>query len=296
MPDPPLTLARRSLLGLAVGDAFGEAMSGKSAASADRAVHRVLPSPRPWPWTDDTAMASSVVEILARHGHIDPDALIAAFVRRWKEEPLRGYGRGAVRLLTLVNQGADWRKEAAGLFHGTGSYGNGAAMRAAPIGAWFWHDLDRVRVEAVRSAETTHAHPDGAAGAVAVAVAAALVTQGGALGSAFSDVIRLTPPGPTRDGLRRGADTDPGRDAASVGRELGTGLDAASHDTVPFALWVAARHPDNYEDALWTATAQPGDRDTLGAIVGGIVVLATGEGGIPPAWRAATEGVPDPLT
>jgi ADP-ribosylglycohydrolase len=44
-----------------------------------------------------------------------------------------------------------------------------------------------------------------------------------------------------------------------------------------------------------TATAQYDDRDTLGAIVGGVVVLATGEAGIPALWRAAVEDVPDPL-
>nr|HEX4313649.1 ADP-ribosylglycohydrolase family protein [Kofleriaceae bacterium] len=66
-----------------------------------------------------------------------------------------------------------WRREAQGLFGGRGSYGNGAAMRASPIGAYFRDDLERVRDEAVRSAEPTHAHADGVAGAVAVAVAVA---------------------------------------------------------------------------------------------------------------------------
>jgi ADP-ribosylglycohydrolase len=49
------------------------------------------------------------------------------------------------------------------------------------------------------------------------------------------------------------------------------------------------------EEALWTAAGQHGDRDTLGAIVGGIVVLATGEDAIPARWRAAAEPIPDPL-
>jgi ADP-ribosylglycohydrolase len=46
---------------------------------------------------------------------------------------------------------------------------------------------------------------------------------------------------------------------------------------------------------MWTATSQHGDRDTMGAIVGGILVLATGEEQIPVLWRAATEQIPDPL-
>ncbi|MBA3539618.1 MAG: ADP-ribosylglycohydrolase family protein [Deltaproteobacteria bacterium] len=92
-------------------------------------------------------------------------------------------------------------------------------------------------------------------------------------------------------------------DVQLAGEELGTGSNVTSQDTVPFALWVAARHLDSYEDALWTATATPGmdvgasgalvifdaDRDTLGAIVGGIVACATGLDGIPLLWREATE-------
>jgi ADP-ribosylglycohydrolase len=295
MADAALVLARRSLTGLAVGDAFGETMFGDHVEVTQRAAKRLIEPRRPWRWTDDTAMALSIVALLDRLGRIDPDALAEAFARRWAAEPDRGYGQGAARLLARVAAGAPWRREAARLFAGQGSYGNGAAMRAAPIGAYFAGDLDRVRDEALRSAEPTHAHPDGAAGAVAVAVAAALATAGCEPGKLLPEVIRLTPPGITLERLRRAADTDLSADPVRTGVALGTGLDVAAHDTVPFALWVAVRHLRSYEDALWTATAQYGDRDTLGAIVGGIVVMATGEDAIPVLWRAATEPVPDPL-
>lgn len=295
MMDDPLALARRSLAGLAVGDAFGETMFGEPGESAVRAAKRLISTRRPWRWTDDTAMALSIVEVLGRYQRIDGDALAEAFARRWSADPERGYGQGAFNLLARITHGAPWRREAPRLFRGQGSYGNGAAMRAAPIGAYFASDVDRVREEALRSAEPTHAHPDGAAGAVAVAVAAALVTSRADAAVLFREVIRLTPPGHTLERIRRAADTDLAADPATVGEELGTGLDVAAHDTVPFCLWVAARHLTSYEDAIWTATSQHGDRDTMGAIVGGIVVLATGEDAIPALWQAATEPVPDPL-
>jgi len=293
--DAPLVLARRSLLGLAVGDAFGETMFGEPADSALRAARRLISTRRPWRWTDDTAMALSIVEVLGRHETIDPDALAAAFARRWSEDPHRGYGQGAFNLLTRVSHGAPWRTEARQLFKGQGSFGNGAAMRAAPIGGYFAGDLERVRTEALRSAEPTHAHPDGAAGAVAVAVAAAVAASGGDGAALLAEAVRWTPPGNTLDGIERAAATDLAADPAAVGRQLGTGLEVAAHDTVPFCLWVAARHLGSYEDALWTAASQHGDRDTMAAIVGGIVVLATGEDQIPVLWRSATEPVPDPL-
>ena len=67
--------ARRSLLGLAVGDAFGETMFGEPQDSATRAAKRLISTRRPWRWTDDTAMALSIVEVLGRHETIDADAL-----------------------------------------------------------------------------------------------------------------------------------------------------------------------------------------------------------------------------
>lgn len=56
-----------------------------------------------------------------------------------------------------------------------GSMGNGAAMRVAPIGAYFADDLDKVLSHARASAEVTHGHREGIAGAMATAVASALL-------------------------------------------------------------------------------------------------------------------------
>jgi len=284
--------ARQSLIGLSVGDAFGETMFGEPREVATRAAKRLISTRRPWRWTDDTAMALSIVEVLERFDGIDPDALAEAFARRWAEDPNRGYGQGAYNLLARVSHGAPWRHEAQRLFNGQGSYGNGAAMRAAPIGAYFAADLDRTRSQALRSAEPTHTHPDGAAGAVAVAVAAALVASGVERTKLLERVVPFVPPGHTHDRVKRASQISLEEDPAKVGEELGTGLDVAAHDTVPFCLWVAARHLDSYEEAIWTATSQHGDRDTTGAIVGGIVVLATGEEQIPVLWRAAAEALP----
>jgi ADP-ribosylglycohydrolase len=62
-----------------------------------------------------------------------------------------------------------------------------------------------------------------------------------------------------------------------------------SPDTVPFTLWCADRHLDNFEEAMWTTVAGLGDRDTTCAIVGGIVALAAGPSSIPLDWLAARE-------
>jgi ADP-ribosylglycohydrolase len=224
-----VSAVRTSLLGLAVGDAFGSMLDGYGADLARKSSKRLISPKRPWKWSDDTAMALSIVELLERSGTLDPDALAQAFVRRFQLEPNRGYGAGAHALLSRVSLGASWRQESAGLFRGKGSFGNGAAMRAAPIGAFFADDLERVRAEALRSAEPTHAHRDGAAGAVAVAIAAALAQRRSVPREAFlGEVARWTPASLTHDKLLRAQQLGLAFDVQFAGEELGNGSNVTS--------------------------------------------------------------------
>jgi hypothetical protein len=81
-------------------------------------------------------------------------------------------------------------------------------------------------------------------------------------------------------------------DVATVAAVLGCGRRTSAHDTVPFALWAAARHLGNYELAFWTTARAGGDVDTTCAIVGGIV--ASRPGGEPPrTWTERTEALPE---
>ncbi|NED87385.1 ADP-ribosylglycohydrolase family protein, partial [Streptomyces sp. SID11233] len=89
------------------------------------------------------------------------DALARSFARHHDFD--RGYGPGANRLLRLVREGGDWRELSTGLFRGQGSWGNGAAMRVAPLGAWYADDPREAARQAVLSARPTHQHPEGIA-------------------------------------------------------------------------------------------------------------------------------------
>ncbi|MEQ0563054.1 ADP-ribosylglycohydrolase family protein [Amycolatopsis sp. NEAU-NG30] len=277
-----LEQARAGLAGLAVGDAFGAQIL--LPGDHPDVVDRRLPS-APWQWTDDTEMACSVFAVLRRFGRIEQDALAASFAEHL--DPARGYGPGAEWRLIRIRAGQSWRT--VNVDDGRGSWGNGAAMRVAPLGAWFCHDLPQALREAELSAEITHAHFEGIAGAVAVAAAAALRAASPGLGGPdlLNRVIPLVPPGMVRDGLEMAVKV-PGEAAAAT---LGTGREIAAHDTVPLALWIAARFPDSYVDALWTVARLAEDVDTVGAIVGG--VLAAGGTAVPGAWLAACEPLPD---
>lgn len=290
-----LALASLALDGLSVGDAFGERFF-VSPQTVDALIEaRAMPAP-PWPWTDDTAMALSVVEVLGHHRGIDREALARAFAKRYWAEPARGYGAGAHRILQAICEGGGWRDAAATVFAGQGSYGNGGAMRSAPIGAYFWDCYDDVVEHAAASAEPTHAHPEGRAGAVAVAIAAAAalrIGRGQLAREGFIDVVlRHCPEGKTRDGIARARALSRETDVHKAAAVLGNGAEVSAQDTVPFCIWAAARHLDDYSEAMWATVAGLGDRDTTCAIVGGIVALRVGRAGLPAELLAAREPLP----
>src|SRR5437868_4176791 len=137
-----LDAARLSLEGLSVGDAFGEQLLHMGPQGRTLALpNRSEPHGRVWKWTDDTAMALSIVETLAEHGVIDPEALARRFARRYDLDAGRGYGAGAHKVLEMILAGMPHDSAARILFDGQGSCGNGGGMRSAPIGAAFAHDL-----------------------------------------------------------------------------------------------------------------------------------------------------------
>jgi ADP-ribosylglycohydrolase len=295
-----LVRARRSLDGLSIGDAFGERFFVDPVIIETRLRSRSVEKPGPWRWTDDTAMALALVEVLVEHGGMDESALARAFLDRWKREPWRGYGAGMHRLFEALEEGIDWREAVSSLFEG-GSFGNGAAMRVAPLGAYFADDLDAVVDAARRSASVTHAHEEGQAGAIAIAVAAATAWQTRGLPESeareqiFDEVLDRTPEGETHDGIDKARNTSlTFRVESAVGR-LGNGSRISSQDTVPFCLWCISKHLRDYESALWTTVSGLGDRDTTCAIVGGVVAMASDEPTIPKEWaerREPLEGVP----
>lgn len=153
--------------------------------------------------------------------------------------------------------------------------------------------------EAARQAElaarVTHTHPEAVAGAVAVAVAAALaanVAEPPAPDDFVDIVMRATPEGRVRDGLRAARGLARVDSAEIAAHELGNGSRVSAWDTVPFTVWSAARALDDYEHAFWTTARAGGDVDTTCAIVGGIVAARVGMAGLPPRWIAASEALP----
>jgi ADP-ribosylglycohydrolase len=282
-----------SLEGLVVGDAFGDQLPLNPEKAQPILDNRILRD-APWRWTDDSNMAFDIVGMLRDNGTIYQDELAQNWAKHYDVK--RGYGPSAHRIMLDIQKGESWRNVNR-KYTQNGSYGNGGAMRVAPLGAYFADNMDKVIEQATLSAEITHAHPEGIAGAVAIAVATALAVrlQGNSLpkrNDFLGQIIRHMLDSEIRQKVEQAQnlpdETTP-HEAANI---LGDGRYITAQDTIGYVLWCAAAHLTNYTEALWVTLSASGDRDTNCAIVGGIVAAYTGINAVPQQWRDACEAYP----
>ncbi|MEL6408282.1 MAG: ADP-ribosylglycohydrolase family protein [Chloroflexota bacterium] len=286
-----------ALQGTWIGDAFGGHFEFESVdwhRPERTAQTRQLP-PATWRYTDDTQMALSVYDILRRHGRIMPEKLVTSFGEHF--DISRGYGIGTEQLLLDIRAGGEWETLAQARFDGKGSAGNGAAMRVAPIGAYFAEDLNAVVHNARQSAITTHTHPEGIAGAIAVAAATTVTatqqdTKPFLESHYWETIIAHTPDSRVKDKLIDACNLASDCTSKQAAKQLGSGWDVLTTDTVPYALWCAVKHVNSFEDAMWEAIRVGGDTDTVAAIVGGIVASHIGLNYLPKSWVERCEPLP----
>ncbi|HTU99416.1 MAG TPA: ADP-ribosylglycohydrolase family protein [Luteitalea sp.] len=150
------------------------------------------------------------------------------------------------------------REAASSAFDGQGSCGNGAAMRIAPLGAYFADDPETVTAQAIRASEVTHQHPEGVMGGLAVAHASAIAAKARLTGTPPRDllgtVLEHLEDSFVRKGIEKARKIDNAEEAAYV---LGNGSRVTAQDTVPFTLWVAAHHLGDYKAAITNASRYP---------------------------------------
>ncbi len=187
-------------------------------------------------FTDDSVLTAAVADALLQGRPYAEN--LRAFYRHY---PGAGYG---------YLFGAWGRGEIAEPYQ---SFGNGSAMRVSPV-AYVHDDLDAVLAEAEASAVVTHDHPDGVAGAKAVAAAIFLARSGAdkAAIKAYLDAHFAYDLDRRLDDLRpdyRFDATCPG----SVGEAI-----------------LAFLESTDFESAVRLAVSLGGDADTQAAIAGSI--------------------------
>lgn len=283
---------RGALLGVAVGDALGAPFEGaRLVGRAD--LERLEREPGPLRYTDDTHMTLGMAESLVERRGFDGAHMAAVFARNFAAEPRRGYGAGPPQVFRLIEGGVPWDQAGRALFGGSGSFGNGAAMRVAPAALLAFRDLQQVAWLARQTAVITHAHELGLEGAVLQAYAIALLLQHPpdiALdGRAFLDALRAYLRTPVYlEKLERIQALLPDSRREEVIAQLGNGIEA--YEAVPAALYAFLRQAGSFAEVVAYAISLGGDTDTIASMAGALAGAHLGEQAIPAAWREQVEG------
>ncbi|MCB9317285.1 MAG: ADP-ribosylglycohydrolase family protein [Lewinellaceae bacterium] len=187
-------------------------------------------------FTDDTVLTVAVADaILNNH---DYEKTIKNYARRY---PFAGYG-------------GTFKKWMLGIIKGPyNSWGNGSAMRVSPVGFAF-ESIETLLAQAQKSAFITHNHPEGIAGAQAIAIAIYLARTG----KSKNDI---------KEQIEKMFHYDLSRNLDSI-REHYV-FDVSCRGSVPESILVFLESTD-FEDAIRTAISIGGDSDTIACMAGGI--------------------------
>jgi poly(ADP-ribose) glycohydrolase ARH3 len=290
---------RGALLGVALGDALGAGFEGARSLTAgeldelDRGSGLLR-------YTDDTHMTIALAESLIAKGGFDGRHMAMSFAEDFEREPWRGYGPGPPRVFRLIQSGVPW-DEAGQMLYAGGSFGNGAAMRVAPVALYAFPDADRTAETATSTALITHAHELGIEGAVLQALAVrwvlrqpARVGRGATLGAEgliaegliaeLRERVRSPIFSEKLSSVRSLIPKAPPQEAARI---LGHGIEA--FNSVPTALYAFLSHLDSFREAVRYAISLGGDTDTIGSMTGALSGARLGEEQIPGEWRERLE-------
>ena len=215
-------------------------------------------------FTDDTVLTVAVADALACEvelGRFDTNSdedwrrVFGSYLHRYGRcFPGRGYGGGFRRWLRS-NDPRPYN-----------SCGNGSAMRVSAVGH-FARSLEECERLARLSAEPTHDHPDGVAGAQATAGAVWLALHGGTKEKIAAYVDRYYGE-EVKDYVRQNSlsafTLDEIRPIYSFDKYA-----SLCRGTVPFAVQ-AFLESESFEDCIRNTVSIGGDTDTLGAISGAV--------------------------
>ncbi|CAL1675890.1 unnamed protein product [Lasius platythorax] len=179
---------RGTMLGVLVGDILGSPYEGKKVVSARKKIYlqRRLDALEGtkfrepvMEFTDDSAMTRSLAESLIEKRDLDIVDVARRFVESYYQEPYRGYGAGSISVLKKLRKlkkkkiepGIDVKGPAKTIFDGQGSYGNGGAMRIAPVSLFSYNNYDNLLHYVKEVTQITHSHELGINGAILQAIA-----------------------------------------------------------------------------------------------------------------------------
>lgn len=289
--------------------------------------HRILP------FTDDTAMARSVAKSLIINKGFDASDMAERFSENYFDEPDRGYGGNVVAVFSQLKESnyEDVFGPARKQFNGSGSYGNGGAMRIVPAALFTYKDNDpeKSKVLVTQVTSITHTHNQAILGAIlqSYAIDMALNSSNSfspdEMVDALITLMKMVEDEPkeTNKSLKESQKEDNQKwktyveklevikkylkqeeqpTLLTVHTELGA--DISAFESVPAAVYSFLRsHKDfadlkdrnSFEKTIIYAISLGGDSDTVATMAGAIAGACYGVDSIPISWQKCCEGVED---
>lgn len=277
--------------GLALGDALGAPvefweLKGIRERYGPDGIQEL---PAPALFSDDTQMTLAVAEALIAAGHQDLGGIMEAISQEfvaWLRSPENDRSPGGACLYGArqLEAGVPWWKSGK-----PNSKGCGAAMRVAPIGFLYQHDLAKLRQVAAASALITHHHPAAQLGAVAAAFLAKLALDRVAP-EEMLPALELETHGQVREFDQTLARLEEGLDMASPDAALAhIGEGWVAEEAVMLALYCFLKSPDDFLTTIRRGANTQGDSDSIACIAGGLSGAYLGLGALPAAWVARLE-------
>ncbi|MBA2618919.1 MAG: ADP-ribosylglycohydrolase family protein [Rubrobacter sp.] len=290
------------LVGQALGDALGFVVEGQPSSFCRRYVDERLGGGEvlgvvrgPYllgQYSDDTQLARELMQSYAERGRFDPEDYAGRIASTFSEGRIVGRGRATEEAAERLARGVPWDKA------GTPppSAGNGSAMRAGPVGLFFYDDMDGLAQAAREQGFITHRDTRCSAGAITVAGAVALALREGPidrldfLGRLSELTLRVEAPFAEALTSLSGWISLPPEEAvvhiSRVGLEgdLDEGWGGISPFVMPSVLWSLysfLRSSEDYRQTIRTAIAVGGDVDTTAAMAGAISGAHLGLAAIP---------------
>lgn len=284
------------MLGLAIGDALGGPIEF---LTYDEIRQRYPPDGvtdfmdyrglKAGSYTDDTEMSIAVAQGLLRSGSTEIDDImqhVAAEFVQWFNNTsiLRSPGSTCMGAAARLAAGTHWRESGM-----NDSKGCGTAMRSAPIGLLFRHDLDAIVQVASASSQITHGHPAATAGAIGSAFMVARAVDGCDVMSSLPLLMKRTsgihPDFTSRLAFLPGAlALNSDQQAYSI---LGEGW--VAEEALAGAIYAVAVAGNSFVRAVTGAANGGGDNDSRACIAGAIAGATTGRSGIPKKWVQEVE-------
>jgi ADP-ribosylglycohydrolase len=292
------------LIGQCLGDATGFVVEGYSPAACKHYIEDFLKTDSigqfghfPFPYgqySDDSQLARELMQSYAVCRKFVPADYAERLKMIFVEKRIVAFGYSTKEAVKKLCMGASWEES------GTPppAAGNGSAMRAAPIGLFFYDKPEMLIQAAHDQGRITHQDPRSSAGAVAVSGAVALALQEktinrdrflsrlaewtGRMSAEFaSELTKLPEWLSLRPEEAAEVIANAGFDADYIDDDEWKGISGYVISSVLWSLYSFLRTPENYWGTICTAISGGGDTDTTAAMAGAISGAYLGIDAIP---------------